>query len=208
MKKSFLHRNASMRSEPLIRHGIVPNIPNVLSLLRLLSSPVLFLLALAGREQPFRWLLVASLLSDIADGILARRLRITSNIGALLDSTADALVCATTVFAIFRLRPQFVADHYGPILAIVGLYVLSMVGGILRYGKLASFHTLGCRIAAYAQGIFVVLLLFRGYEPVLFYVTIGIGMAAYVEEFALLWFLPVWTANVGGLYRVLKNGRS
>jgi phosphatidylglycerophosphate synthase len=198
----------ALAQEPLIRAGIVPNIPNALSLLRLLSAPFLLVLAIAGRERPFRWLLVASLLTDIADGIIARRLQITSKVGAMLDSTADLLVFGTAVYAIFRLRSAFVSEHYGPILALVGLYLMALAAGLLRYSRLASFHTHACRIAAYAQGIFVVLLLFRGYEPALFYLMIGVSALAYMEEFALTFFLPKWTANVGGLYWVLRHGRS
>jgi CDP-diacylglycerol--glycerol-3-phosphate 3-phosphatidyltransferase len=60
-------------------------------------------------------------------------------------------------------------------------------------------------VAAYAQGIFVVLLLFRGYEPTLFYLMIGLSALAYIEEITLVWLLPTWSANVGGLYWVLRK---
>lgn len=206
MKRSF--RNSAQASESWVRRGIVPNIPNALSLFRLSAAPVLLGLVLAGQDRAFRWLLVASLVSDIADGLIARRLQITSKLGALLDSTADLLVSVITVFAVFRLQPQFVFEHYGPVLLVVGLYLLAVAGAFLRYGKLASYHTIGSRIAAYAQGIFVVLLFFKGYEPSLFYLMIGITSVAYVEELVLLWLLPTWSVDVGGLYWVLKNERS
>ena len=83
------------------RPWAVQNLPNFISLFRLLAAPVLFYLAITGNESPFRWLLVFSLISDIADGLIARGLKITSKIGALLDSTADILVSAITTFAVF-----------------------------------------------------------------------------------------------------------
>src|SRR5262245_54284482 len=138
------------------RPWAVQNLPNFISLFRLLAAPVLFYLAITGNESPFRWLLVFSLISDIADGLIARGLKITSKIGALLDSTADILVSAITTFAVFKFRSQFVSEHHLPVLVIIGLYLLSVAGAFFRYGRLASFHTIACRIAAYAQGIFVV----------------------------------------------------
>jgi len=206
MKKSF--PNSATANGALVRPGIVPNIPNAISLFRLLAAPVLFVLVIMERDYSFRWLLVVCLISDIADGIIARRLEITSKVGALLASTADVMVSVIATFAVFKFRSQFVSEHYPPLLFVIVLYVLTVGIAFLRYGRLASFHTIGCRIAAYAQGIFVVLLLFRGYEPTLFYLMIGITTAAYLEELALLWLLPTWTTDVGGLYWVLRNERA
>jgi CDP-diacylglycerol--glycerol-3-phosphate 3-phosphatidyltransferase len=176
-----------LTGEPLVRPGIIPNVPNALSLMRLLATPALVALVIAGHERPFRWLLVVSLLSDIIDGLLARALKITSKFGALFD---------------------FFSNHYASFLVIIGLYSLSLAAGIVRYGRMASFHTLGCRIAAYVQGIFIVILFFHEYEPGLFYFMIVVSALAYLEELALVCLLANWTPNVGGLHRVLKNGRS
>jgi CDP-diacylglycerol--glycerol-3-phosphate 3-phosphatidyltransferase len=197
-----------LTGEPLVRPGIIPNVPNALSLMRLLATPALVALVIAGHERPFRWLLVVSLLSDIIDGLLARALKITSKFGALLDSAADLLLSFTAAFAIIRLRFDFFSNHYASFLVIIGLYSLSLAAGIVRYGRMASFHTLGCRIAAYVQGIFIVILFFHEYEPGLFYFMIVVSALAYLEELALVCLLANWTPNVGGLHRVLKNGRS
>jgi len=190
------------------RSKVVANIPNAISLFRLLAAPVLLFLAITGNEFSFRWLLVVSLISDIADGLIARGLKITSKIGALLDSTADILVSIIATFAVFKFRSEFVAEHYLPVLVVIALYLLSVAIAFLRYRRLSSFHTIACRVAAYAQGIFVVLLLFRGYEPGLFYLMIGISALAYIEELALLWLLPIWSTDVGGLYWILRSERS
>jgi len=190
------------------RSKVVANIPNAISTFRLLAAPVLLFLAITGNEFSFRWLLVVSLISDIADGLIARGLKVTSKIGALLDSTADILVSIIATFAVFRFRSDFVSEHYVPVLVVIALYGLSVTIAFFRYGRLSSFHTIACRVAAYAQGIFVVLLLFRGYEPGLFYLMIGISALAYIEELALLWLLPTWSTDVGGLYWVLRSERS
>jgi phosphatidylglycerophosphate synthase len=189
----------------LIRPGVMPNIPNAISLLRLLATPVLLAMTVMDRQQAFRWLLVASLISDIADGLIARGFKITSRIGALLDSTADILVSAIGTFAVFKFRAEFVSQHFGPVLLVIVLYLLAVAAEFLRYGRLASFHTIACRVAAYAQGIFVVLLLFRGFNGTLFCLMIGISAAAYLEEIVLVWLLPTWSTDVGGLYWVLRK---
>jgi CDP-diacylglycerol--glycerol-3-phosphate 3-phosphatidyltransferase len=195
-------------AEPVIHSGFVAKIPNLLSLLRLLASPVLLLLVISHQDRPFRWLLVFCLLSDIADGLIARIWNVQSKIGALLDSTADILVSGIAVFALFTFRGEFLSGHFGPMLTIIALYLIALAGAFFRYGKPASFHTIACRIAAYAQGIFVVLLFFHGYQPFLFYLMIGISTVAYIEEIVLLCMLSSWTSDVGGVYWVIRNGNS
>jgi phosphatidylglycerophosphate synthase len=71
----------------IVRPGVTPNIPNAISLLRLLAAPVLLAFAVLDRQQAFRWLFVACLISDFADGLIARALKITSQIGARFEDT-------------------------------------------------------------------------------------------------------------------------
>jgi Phosphatidylglycerophosphate synthase len=71
-------------------------VPNLLSCLRLGMIPVLLGIAWNGHPQLFLVLLVASLLTDLLDGFLARKLNQVSELGARLDRWADVI----TYFAI------------------------------------------------------------------------------------------------------------
>jgi CDP-diacylglycerol--glycerol-3-phosphate 3-phosphatidyltransferase len=85
------------------------NPPNVLTLLRILAIPVLVLILIppAGREISFArsvaafLLFVAATLTDLFDGYIARRYRMVTSLGKLLDPLADKLlVCAAMVMLI------------------------------------------------------------------------------------------------------------
>jgi cardiolipin synthase len=65
------------------------NIPNLISLARLLAVPVVLYLILEGAYAAAFWLFVAAGASDAIDGYLAKRLGQSSRIGALLDPLAD-----------------------------------------------------------------------------------------------------------------------
>jgi len=69
--------------------GVLRNIPNALSAYRLAMAPVLTGLALTGREKPFVFLIVVSLITNIMDGLIARAFRLQSQFGAKLDSIVD-----------------------------------------------------------------------------------------------------------------------
>ena len=68
-------------------------LPNLISFLRILALPV-FLWVLLGLDRPFLAAVLLGLISvtDLIDGILARRLGQVSEIGKMLDPVADRLV--------------------------------------------------------------------------------------------------------------------
>ena len=68
------------------------NVPNVLSLLRLASTPVLLWLAWNGDRNVFLTVLALAFFSDLVDGLIARWFHQMTKIGAILDSWADVAV--------------------------------------------------------------------------------------------------------------------
>ncbi len=74
------------------------NLPNVISLARLLAVPLMVYLLVEGANAAAFWLFVAAGASDAVDGFLAKRLGQTSELGAYLDPLADkALLVAVYV---------------------------------------------------------------------------------------------------------------
>jgi phosphatidylglycerophosphate synthase len=181
------------------------HLPNAISAARILSVPVLFWLAWQHRESPFTWLLLAALLSDILDGVIARSFNLTSPLGAMLDSIADALVMVAGAYGVWEFRPEFVHEYGVYFVLVLGLWLLEMLTSFWRYGRLSSFHTYAVRVGAYALGIFVMVLLIWGFNAPLFVIAVAINVLAYLEEFVLLWLLPEWTADVRGVYWVLRR---
>ena len=111
------------------------HVPNALTLLRLLIAPVigaLLLLVALGGWAPALWLPVAlglfllACLTDLADGVLARRLSVESTAGAVLDPVADKLLMLCTGLGLVVLVPN---------LALAGA-VLLMLGRDLAVGGL------------------------------------------------------------------------
>jgi len=183
------------------------NIPNAISLARIGAAPFLLRAALTEQRGYFRWLLLACLLSDIADGWIARAFHLRSRLGASLDSIADLLVQIIGVGGLWIFYKETVVAHRALLMIVVTLYLAEVLIALLRYGRISSFHTVLVRIAAYAQGIFIISLLFWGYVGWIFYGAMGLCILAFSEELLLLYLLAEWTADVGGLYWVLAKRR-
>ena len=73
----------------MIIQGPLRQIPNLITLARLLAVPVTVYLILLGELVPAFWIFVAAGISDAVDGLLAKRLNLVSEIGAYLDPLAD-----------------------------------------------------------------------------------------------------------------------
>lgn len=189
------------------RGGRVRYVPNLLSALRLLAVPALFVLAALGRETTFTWVLVPALLTDIADGLVARLFHLESRLGAFLDSVADTSLMVACVYGIWALHPEVITGH--PVLCgvAVGLWVLEDVLALARYRRLSSFHTYASKVTANLLGLFIGVLFLFGFQPWLLYVAAGASIASSLEELAILAVLREWKADVRGLWWVLREPR-
>lgn len=77
------------------------NIPNILSFSRILLVPfVLFFLA-SGSKILVVFLLFLGALSDFLDGYIARKMKLESDFGQLIDPIADKIFCNTILWGLF-----------------------------------------------------------------------------------------------------------
>jgi cardiolipin synthase len=141
------------------------NAPNVLTLLRLALVPVVAVLVYFDYMIPALAVYLLACGTDLLDGYLARKYKLITDAGILLDPLADKLMAIFTVMAFTF--PGVRAEHVAsPEMAVLPLYILIVMlvkeglmigGGILLYsrgvvapankfGKVAAF-TLNTSIA-------------------------------------------------------------
>lgn len=68
------------------------NIPNLITLGRVVAVPIVFWLLITGRNQAAFFLFAAAGISDAVDGWLAKRFQLQTELGAYLDPLADKLL--------------------------------------------------------------------------------------------------------------------
>ena len=138
------------------------NVPNTISAARIVAAPVL--LWLAWRRQPaFAYVLVASLVSDILDGYLARRLDQKTRLGAQLDSWGDLVTVMVYLPAAIWLRPLALQQNVVYVTIAVAAYCCPIAFGFLKYRRLTSYHTRLMTVTAYVMGA-AMLCLTRGIQ--------------------------------------------
>lgn len=121
------------------------NIPNLLSLFRLLAIPfVVFFLFFPGPLASFMAALIFSLASitDLLDGYIARQQKTETPIGKLLDPMADKLLITSAMIMLIsleRIPAWIVVLIVGREIAVTGLRGIASVQGIViaasKWGK-------------------------------------------------------------------------
>jgi CDP-diacylglycerol--glycerol-3-phosphate 3-phosphatidyltransferase len=181
-------------------------IPNLLSGSRLVSVPFLIALAWRGREKEFLVLLVCALLTDLADGYLARRLHQESELGARLDSWGDFALYLTTPVSAWLLWPQLIVREAPYVVVVLASFVLPILIGFVKYQRLTSYHTWGAKLSAVLMG-FATLLLFAGGPAFPFHFSAVVLVLTQIEEISITVVLPEWRANVPSLVHALRFAR-
>lgn len=184
----------------------VKQLPNAISTFRLVAAPVLLTLAFLKFHLAFAWLLVPALFSDFLDGWLARKLHIESDIGSMLDSVADISLMLVIIVSIWFLHPVVYQEHWQIIAMVVVFWSFAHLAALLRYGRLASFHTRLLQAGILLFGIFALVLFTYGFVPWMLYLAGIVSLLGGVEHLALLALLPEWTPNIrAGLLGVIRD---
>ena len=110
---------------------VVRHVPNAFTVVRVVLIPVIGALLVEQRYVAALWTLLASALSDLIDGQVARRFNARTRFGAIADPVADKLtmLTVTLVLAWQGLLPLWLA-------AAIVLRDVVIVGGAVAYHRL------------------------------------------------------------------------
>ncbi len=183
---------------------MILTIPNLLSLFRIGSVPVLIALAVLGKPSFFLALFILALVSDALDGFFARKFGTTSALGGKLDTWGDIAVYLALPFCVWRLWPQIMARELISIIIACSSLCLPLLLGFLKFGKLTSYHTRGAKIAGLLLGISTPLLLMGGPSwP--FRLAVAFFVVAEIEECLITFTLPAYETEIPSLRHLLNR---
>lgn len=180
-------------------------LPLGLTVLRALLAPVMVWLALAWPNSwAFGACLVAAFLSDVFDGIVARRLGIATPGLRRLDSIADTLFYVAALFAAWHLHPQALLEHRTGLGVLVLLEISRYAFDLRKFGREASYHMWSSKLWGLAlfAGFFWLLALGRSGGAVA--AAVWLGVVADLEGLAISVVLKRWKNDVPTLMHALR----
>ena len=178
------------------------NMPNLISLLRLVSAPLLLWLAWHAYSRAVLMVLIVSFASDALDGYLARRLGQTSEFGARLDSVSDFVLYLTIPLIGWWLWPDIVRRELPYFIAVIASTILPPLVGYCKFHTATSYHTWAVKLAALLVGGSVILL-YAGWLPWLFRLATPVSVYAALEEIAITLKLSKSQSNVQSFWHLI-----
>ena len=152
--------------------------PNVITCLRIILSACLLLM----NPDNISFLLIYSTcgFTDVVDGYLARRWKVNSKIGAMLDSVADFIFIAV-LFVIFVPRLDWKGWMIWWIVIIAVIRGLSILIGAVKFHTIAFVHTYGNKITGLLLFCFLFLFQVSGLMVTVIMICAAASISA-VEE--------------------------
>ncbi|HEV2472861.1 MAG TPA: CDP-alcohol phosphatidyltransferase family protein, partial [Chthonomonadales bacterium] len=180
------------------------SLPAILTAMRAVLGPLLFLGALL--RVPGGWLLAAlitALLSDIFDGVVARRLKVVTARLREADSFTDTLFIGCMAGALLLRRRMLLARYVIPIGVVLFLNLLALAAEIYKYRRIASYHTYTAKLASLALFIAVSVMLVNNSGGVVVWAALATGALCHIEQLLITLTLPNWTHDVLSVFHAL-----
>jgi CDP-diacylglycerol--glycerol-3-phosphate 3-phosphatidyltransferase len=180
-------------------------IPLSLTFIRVLLAPVIILAAIYHPNQvTFGGCLILAFLSDIFDGIIARRLNVATPTLRRLDSIADTVFYGAAVFAAWHLHPGVIEENITALLALAVVEVSRYVYDFAKFRREASYHMWSSKLWGICLfiGFFALLALDISGLPIV--IAIYVGIIADLEGLAISVILNEWKTDVPTFVHALR----
>ena len=149
--------------------------------------------------------LVTAFVSDVLDGIIARRLKVATPALRRFDSLADSLFYLAAVFCAWHLYPEVIRAHQLALGALFGLEIARLLFDIAKFGREASYHMWSSKLWGISLFLAFLSLLACGQSGLAISFAIYLGIAADIEGLAISIVLRRWRTDVPSLVHAWRE---
>ena len=184
----------------------IVNLPNLVSLIRILMAPVLFYFAITQQPYWFIGILLFAEFTDVLDGFLARTLNQITKMGSHLDSLGDFVIYITITICAWILWPDILQRELLYFIIIILSFTLPSLIGYIKFHQFTSYHTWSVKLAVFIT-IIGYLLLFTGLLDWPFRIAAVFCLYAAIEEIAITLLIHHEHVDVRSVWQALKYNR-
>ena len=180
-------------------------VPSALILLRALIAPFLLWDALDGATTSgFLVAFVVAFLSDIFDGVIARKLAVSTPQLRQADGWADTCLYACIAVSAWWVHPDVVIACRVPLLSLLFVQLVWWVANLRKYGRPASYHTYSAKLWGITLFIAIVAIFGFNNGELALWLSCIVGVVHSIEEIAMTLILPVWKHDVLSIFHAIK----
>ena len=178
-------------------------IPISLIFFRLILAPTILGLVYLLREDSKLLVIVLmylGLLSDIFDGIIARRLNLQTQKLRRFDSQTDMIFWVSIGVSTWLLFPNLISENKLPIISIFIMEGMCYLISIVKFGKETCTHAFLSKLFGIALLIAFTSLIGFNYAGLPFFIAITFGIISHVDRILITLILPKWTHDIPSFY--------
>lgn len=179
------------------------NLPNLISLIRILLAPVLFYFAFTQQPHWFIGALLVAVFTDVLDGFVARTLNQITATGSRLDSWGDFIIYSTMAICAWILWPEIILREKPYFIIIVLSFTLPVAIGFMKFHTVSSYHTWSVKLAV-AITVIGYILLFTGLLDWPFRLAALFCLYAAIEQIAITLLIRHELVDVRTVWQALK----
>ena len=150
---------------------------------------------------------VSALMSDIYDGVLARRWKCDTAGVRLFDSIADTVFYLCVGFALWFGRSPALRDNAALLMLVIGMELAHYALDFAKFGKPASYHSYLAKAWGLVMAGAVVVAFATGGGALLIRVSLAVGLLCKAEGLAMSLILPEWTRDVKAIAAAVRLRR-
>ena len=181
------------------------NIPNIISLYRLFSVPILFYVAYNGQEKIFFYWFLFNVSTDALDGFIARKFNMKTKIGAKLDSLADFAMYILATFAMIHLKYSELKPVLFSFYLIIFYYLLIDIFALIKFKEISSLHLYLSKLNGIIQSGFFILLFTVGYNKYYYWLMFFLATISFLENMYFLTKLRKMQSNLKGYIWTIRK---
>ena len=181
-------------------------LPNLISSIRILIAPLLFVFAFLQMETWFLGALIFSGCTDVLDGFIARKFNMITPLGAHLDSWGDFTIYSTMAVCAWILWPEITQRELLYYAMILFSFLLPAQIGLTKFGKMTAYHTWAVKIAVFTTFVGYITL-YAGIAEWPFILAAVLCVIAGVEEILITLVLREEKTDVRSIFAALRDRR-
>lgn len=188
---------------------MLKSLPLILVIFRFLVAPLLLWDAMDG-ETSIGFLIgyLGAFLSDIFDGIIARRMKVSTASLRQADSWADVCLYICIAASAWLVHRDIIIAFRLPLLVVVLAQLFWWIVNLAKYGKPASYHTYSAKLWGITLLIATVALFGFKEAGIPLWLAIVVGIVHTFEEIAMTLMLPQWTHDVLSIFHAIALSRN
>ncbi|KGO87651.1 CDP-alcohol phosphatidyltransferase [Flavobacterium rivuli WB 3.3-2 = DSM 21788] len=188
------------------------NIPYILIAFRLVLGPVMIAVTYnygTAARMFLALLILLGILSDIFDGIIARKHGVSTERLRRMDSQIDVVFWLCTGWCAWLLNPEIIKNNRYAIATIFIMEALTYVFSFLKFGKETCTHALLSKLWGITLFAAFISIIGFGYGGIPLALVVIFGILSHIDVYLIILLLPRWMHDVPSCYHawLIRQGK-